>query len=149
MNTGILYITHALNGLLMVAMPIGLGLYLTRKLSLSWRLFWIGGTVFILSQVGHIPFNIVISLLFQRGVLPAPTLEWRLPFNAIFLGLSAGLFEEGARYLMYRYWTKEARWWGQGVLLGAGHGGAEAIILGVLVILTYGSSVLNVKLTKG
>ncbi len=137
MNTGILYITHALNGLLMVAMPIGLGLYLTRKLSLSWRLFWIGGAVFILSQVGHIPFNVVISLLFQRGVLPAPTLEWRLPFNAIFLGISAGLFEEGARYLMYRYWTKEARWWGQGVLLGAGHGGAEAIILGVLVILTY------------
>ena len=54
---------------------------------------------------------------------------------AAFLGLSAALFEEGARYIGYRYWAKDARSWGKGMMLGAGHGGAEAIILGVLVAI--------------
>jgi uncharacterized membrane protein YhfC len=56
-----------------------------------------------------------------------------LIITAVFLGLSAALFEEGARYIGYRYWAKDARSWGKGMMLGAGHGGAEAIILGVLV----------------
>jgi uncharacterized membrane protein YhfC len=48
------------------------------------------------------------------------------------LGLSAGIFEEGARYLMYRFWAKKARSWDEAVMIGAGHGGIEAILLGVL-----------------
>jgi uncharacterized membrane protein YhfC len=118
-----------------IALPIGLGIFLTRRLRLGWRLFWIGGAVFVFSQIGHIPFNALVGLLFQRGVLPVPPPEWILPFNAVFGGLSAGIFEEVARHLMYRFWVKEARWWGEGVLLGAGHAGAEAIILGGLVLV--------------
>jgi uncharacterized membrane protein YhfC len=38
---------------------------------------------------------------------------------------------------MYRYWAKRARWWGEGVLLGTGHGGIEALIIGGLVLFTY------------
>jgi uncharacterized membrane protein YhfC len=56
---------------------------------------------------------------------------------ALFLGLSAGLFEECARYLSFRFWAVEARSWGQGLMMGAGHGGSEAIIVGVLVGLNY------------
>jgi uncharacterized membrane protein YhfC len=48
------FIAHLLNGLLMILLPIGLGIYLTRKLSLGWRLWWIGAGTFVLSQVGHI-----------------------------------------------------------------------------------------------
>jgi uncharacterized membrane protein YhfC len=51
-------------------------------------------------------------------------------FNIIFLGLSAGIFEEGARYLVLKFWLKDARSWRKSVLFGAGHGGVEAIILG-------------------
>jgi uncharacterized membrane protein YhfC len=137
MQTQILYITHALNGLLMIALPVGLGFFLAWKFKLGWRLFWIGAAVFVLSQVGHIPFNTVVTLLFQRGLLPAPPPAWMMAFNAVFLGLSAGVFEEVARYLMYRYWTKDARWWGQALFLGTGHGGFEAIILGLLVLVNY------------
>jgi uncharacterized membrane protein YhfC len=50
----------------------------------------------------------------------------------VLLGLSAGVFEEGARYLTYRYWAKDARTWGKGLMLGAGHGGIEAIIFGAI-----------------
>ena len=52
-------------------------------------------------------------------------------------GLSAGLFEELSRYAMYRWWAKDARSWGKGLLAGAGHGGIEAIILGLLVLYGY------------
>jgi uncharacterized membrane protein YhfC len=58
-------------------------------------------------------------------------------FNPVILGLSAGLWEELARYAAYRWWAKDARWWGKGLLLGAGHGGIEAIVLGGLVLATF------------
>jgi uncharacterized membrane protein YhfC len=51
--------------------------------------------------------------------------------------LSAGLFEELSRAAVYRWWAKDARSWRKSVLMGAGHGGAEAIILGVLVFYTF------------
>ena len=132
-----LYITHPLNGILMLAIPIGLGIYLTCRFRLSWRLWWIGAITFVLSQVGHIPFNFGIDYLFKHGILPLPPVSWRLPVNSIILGLSAGIWEESFRYIAYRWWAKEARSWRKALLLGAGHGGIEAILLGSLVILSY------------
>lgn len=131
------YILFPLNGVLMLALPVGLGIYLTRRFQLGWRLWWIGAATFVLSQVGHIPFNSMLTLLFQRGILPAPAPEWRLVFNVVVLGLSAGLWEEMARYAAYRWWARDARNWRKGLLLGAGHGGIEAIILGALVLVNF------------
>ena len=129
--------SHLFNGLWMLALPIGLAIFLTRRFRMSWRLVWIGAATFILSQVGHIPFNsFALNPLLQAltAVLP-PGLV--LLASAILLGLSAGLFEEGSRYLVLRYWAKGARSWGSGLLFGAGHGGMEAIILGVFVLATF------------
>ena len=133
----ILFWAHLLNGLLMIAMPIGLAIYLTRRWKLGWRLWFIGAGTFILSQVGHIPFNSAAGALLNRTAM----VDWSKPnqliFNAIFLGLSAGLFEELFRYGMFRWWAKDARSWRKGVLAGAGHGGVEAIILGILVLYSF------------
>lgn len=128
------FFTMLLSGLLMIGMPVALGFYLSRRFRLGWRLWWIGAATFILSQVGHIPFNWIMTLLFQNHVLPTPPAAWSLPFNAVFLGLSAGLWEELARAAVYRWWADDARSWRKGVQLGAGHGGIEAIILGVLLL---------------
>ncbi|MFQ5921279.1 MAG: hypothetical protein ACE5M4_00405 [Anaerolineales bacterium] len=57
-----------LNGLLMIAIPIALGIYLVRRTGQCWRLFLVGGALFIGSQVLHIPFNLVV---------PNPILEQR------------------------------------------------------------------------
>lgn len=133
----VLFFTHLLNGLLTVLLPVGLGIYLSRTLSLSWRLWWIGAGTFVLSQVGHIPFNYGLTVLFQSQILPLPTRGWQLLFFAVVLGLSAGFWEEFARYAAYRWWAKDARSWERGLMLGAGHGGAEAIILGVIVLATF------------
>jgi uncharacterized membrane protein YhfC len=133
----ILSVTYFLNGFLMIAMPIGLTIYLTRKFKQGWRLFWIGGAIFIFSQVLHIPFNALVSpVLNQFGFIALPVIFQNVILS-VFLGLSAGLFEELSRYAMYRWWAKEARSWGMGLLAGAGHGGGEAIILGLLVLYGY------------
>lgn len=137
MNFDVLYLTHPINGVLMIALPVLLGIFLTRKFELGWRLWGIGAFTFVLSQVGHIPFNLVLTRLFERGLLPVPPEDWMFPFNAVVLGLSAGLWEESARFAMYRWWVKDVRSWRKALLLGAGHGGIEAIMLGGLVLYTF------------
>ncbi len=133
----ILFWAHLLNGLLMIAMPVGLAIYLTRRWKLGWGLWFIGAATFILSQVGHIPFNSAAGAILNRTSMVNWSRPNQLIFNAIFLGLSAGLFEELFRYSMFRWWAKDARSWRKGVLAGAGHGGVEAIILGVLVLYSF------------
>jgi uncharacterized membrane protein YhfC len=132
-----IFITHLLNALLMIAMPLGLAIYLTRRFKLGWRLWWIGAAIFILSQVGHIPFNALVSPLFNKAAIVALPVSAQRWIQAIFLGLSAGLFEELFRYGMFRWWARDARSWRKGVLTGAGHGGAEAIAVGLLSLYTF------------
>jgi uncharacterized membrane protein YhfC len=134
----ILYFTYPISAALIFTLGLGLGFYLTRKFNLNWRLYWIGGLVFVLSQVFHIPFNMwALPALVEAGILPSIPEPWNLPYSALILGLSAGIFEETARYIMYRWFTKDARSWNKGVLIGAGHGGIEAIIVGVLILTAY------------
>lgn len=132
-----LTITHFLNGFLMVAIPLGLAVLLTRVWKLGWRIWWIGCATFVLSQVGHIPFNALILPLFNSTGFTSLALFQQRLLTSLFLGLSAGIFEEGARYFVLRFWAKDARSWRTGILFGAGHGGAEAIILGGLVLFGY------------
>ncbi len=129
-----LLLAHLANGLLMIVLPVGLGIYLTRRWRLGWRLWLIGAGTFILSQVGHIPFNLAMGSVLNRTPLAQLPSTTQLLFNAAFLGLSAGLFEELFRYGMFRWWAKDARTWKQGILTGAGHGGVEAILLGALAL---------------
>jgi uncharacterized membrane protein YhfC len=75
--------------------------------------------------------------MFERGWLPVPPKEYALVFSAVFLGLSAGLWEGWFRYIAYRWWAKQARSWHNGIVLGAGHGGMEAILLGALSLYTF------------
>jgi uncharacterized membrane protein YhfC len=141
----LLSVTRFLNGFLMVAIPIGLGVYLTRRFQMGWRLWWIGAATFVMSQVGHLPFNWILNRLFVLGMLPSPPASWRLYFFAILGGLSAGLWEELVRAGVFKWWAVDARTWRKGVMLGAGHGGIEAIILGGLVLIGF----VNILILSG
>jgi len=128
---------HGLNGILMIAMPLALGIFLARRLGVSWRLFMVGGLTFLASQVLHLPFNsYVLGAAFERLGVSQAQQGMPLAIVAILAGISAGVFEEGARYLVYRFWLKGERSWSQALMFGAGHGGVEAILLGMLA--TYG-----------
>lgn len=131
----ILLFTYPFGILVVLALVIGLGVYLTRKYNLGWRLYWIGAALFIVAQVFHIPFNLLIDRLIRNGVLPTVPEQYQLLFSAVFLGLSAALFEEITRYAGLRWWVKDARSWSKGLLFGSGWGGMEAIIFFAIPLL--------------
>lgn len=112
----------------MIIIPILLWIYFTRRFALSWKLVLAGGLTFIASQVLHIPLVIGMGSFLQN--VP-------LIINAIILGLLAGIFEETARYILFKYILRNARSWKEGVLVGLGHGGTEALILGILASIGF------------
>jgi len=125
-----------LNPLLMLVMPLVLGVFLARRLQGEWRIFGIGAVTFIGAQVFHIPFNIwVLSPFLENMGWTGEQSGPSLVLAAVFLGLSAGVFEETARYFVFRFWLKDKRDWRSAIMLGAGHGGIEAIIVGLLALL--------------
>lgn len=111
----------------MIVLPIILWFVFTRKFALSWKLVLAGGLTFIASQVLHIP--LVVGLAnFMKGM--------PLWVNAIIFGLLAGLFEETARYILFKFVLKKSRSWKESVLVGLGHGGTEALLVGISVAFT-------------
>ncbi len=125
----------SLNYGLMILIPVIVAIFIRRRTAAPWRLWFIGAVTFIASQVLHIPFNFVVQ---RSGLLPSDTsVMTNLLLYGAFLGLSAGVFEETARYLAYRFWAKDARSWSRGLMLGAGHGGMEAIIVGALGAISF------------
>ena len=73
-----------------------------------------------------------------------PSSGWPLVWYAVVLGLSAGLCEELARFLVLRFWLKRDRSWRSALMFGAGHGGVEAVIFGAMAaIQTFNIFVLR------
>ena len=123
-----LYVTYTLNFLLMMAMPFALAAFLAQRLGTRWGLIWAGAASFIGSQVVHQPVGILLTNL---GLFKLATSGWPLVIRASELGLWAALCEELARYLVLRFWLKRDRSWRAALMFGAGHGGAEAFLLGL------------------
>jgi uncharacterized membrane protein YhfC len=127
-----------LNAILMIGIPLVLGFILSRRFKLGLGLFGIGALTFIGSQVFHIPFNqwLLNPLIESLNLQPEPN-SLDLAIVALLFGLSAGVFEETARYIVYRRWLRKKRSWEEGLMFGAGHGGSEAIIFGLLAMLGF------------
>jgi len=128
----------ALNALLMIGFGLGIGILVSKKWGVGWGLFGVGALTFILSQVLHIPFNTYLLNPFLRKIFPqADPGSSGLLWWSVFLGLSAGAFEETARYLVLRFWRKDVTTWEQSMMFGAGHGGVEAIIVGAITFVAF------------
>jgi uncharacterized membrane protein YhfC len=119
---------YILSFLGMIVLPIVLWIYFTRKFALSWKLVLAGALTFIASQVLHIPLVFGMNSFLQTLPLLA---------SAILLGLLAGGFEETARYVLFKYILKNSRSWKEGILVGLGHGGIEAMLLGILAAVGF------------
>ncbi len=127
----------------MILLPIILAILLRRHYRVYWILFVVGTLTFLLSQAIHLPLN---NWLTSIGVLPDnPQLNgsplWR---SALILGLTAGLCEELIRASGYLV-VKWARRFEDGVMLGLGHGGIEAMIFGGVLTAATVSSLLNLR----
>jgi uncharacterized membrane protein YhfC len=67
-----------------------------------------------------------------KAALEEPVWYWLF---LIFAAFTAGLFEEGGRWLAFRFAIQPAqRHWRTALMLGAGHGGLESIGIGLLAL---------------
>lgn len=127
------YALLGINGLLMIVAPLIVATWIARRYAMEWGLFGAGALTFVAAQLFHLPFNAYVESRFLPQI--GEGFSMTLLAVVFFYGLSAGIFEECARYLMYRYWRRDARSWAEGLMIGAGHGGIEALILGFLFII--------------
>lgn len=129
-NVPLLLTTFLVQMPLMILFPLVLGAWIRRKYGIGWGVFGIGAATFIASQVVHLPLNYALGLLGGgRGVG-----LWPLIPLALVIGLSSGICEEGARWIVLRFFARRTRGWRAGLQFGAGHGAAEAIIFGGLAL---------------
>jgi uncharacterized membrane protein YhfC len=97
-----------------------------------------GAAVFILFQlVTRIP---LIQLVLPGMDWYKETIQSNLWTYGLFLGFTAGLFEEVGRYLAFILILKKNLDWKNAVAFGIGHGGIEAILL---VGVTYISNLIT------
>lgn len=114
--------------LIVLAGPILVAFWVRRRYGAVWSSFFWGALTFVLSQLLRIP----LLLVFQTVVNPRaaewsePTLFWT---NLVILSLTAGIFEEGARYLVLSRLAKNVRTGSEGIMYGVGHGGVEAMLI--------------------
>lgn len=141
---------YLLNVLGMILLPIVLAFYLTRKFKLSGKLILAGALTFIASQILHIPLVYGLTAFFKSPGAPLIPVAFRTLLNGVLLGLLAGIFEETARWILYKFILKNAKTWQEGVIVGLGHGGVEAFLLGLLALTSVISmiAIRNADLAK-
>src|SRR5690606_13807569 len=101
-----------------------------------WLLWTAGAVAFFLSQVYHLPLN---NLLTRVGLIgPIGPDAPDLLRTAIVLGLSAGICEGIMRVVTFWFLNRRGLvdYWSGGVMVGLGHGGIEAMILGAFTALS-------------
>ncbi len=113
---------------LMILLPVLFAALLRRRFVTPWLLFCVGILTFTASQVVHLPLN---AWLADLGVLPHAGREEMPPLwqYALVAGLTAGVCEELARAAGYAV-LKRFRSFGDGLMMGLGHGGFEAMTFG-------------------
>ena len=126
----------ALSVLIIIVLPAPAAAYMRRKWGSAWIYFSAGAATFLVSQIIHLPLN---RLLQELGVLPGSLPNGSdLIWAALILGLSAALSEELIRTAGFAI-LKKARHFGDGVLIGLGYGGIEAMIVAVILAASAGS----------
>jgi uncharacterized membrane protein YhfC len=118
-----------------IGAPLALALFLARRLGCRWRWWLVGLLVFLLFQgVTRIPAMLYLQTRpFVQDAFKDPAVQWPFLLAAAF---TAGLFEEGGRWLAVRFVVPPPeRNLRTALMLGAGHGGLESIGVGVLALL--------------
>lgn len=113
--------------LIVVLAVVALWVIATRRLPAAWSSIGWGALAFPLSQVARSALLVPVGLLLTAWLgASSATLATATVVLAV---LTSGIFEEGTRWIVMRFWAKRVRTWGEGVAFGLGHGGSEAILI--------------------
>lgn len=126
----------ALSVIIELLLPFAFAFWASRKFGLSWKVFGLGVLAFVLIQLIHAPLT-----FFLGGALGNEFTSQPIGFAvyALSLGLLAGLFEEVGRFAVFKYLFPRFKFPLSGrnaLMLGAGWGGIESILVGLILALT-------------
>lgn len=131
-NSGVmvsLYVSIAI----CIALPVVPFIVLQAKKQHIGRAFLFGVLAFTISQIVlRIPLLQLLASTFWYQT----TLGLNPVLNGLFLGLTAGLFEEFARFFACKWFLKKQRRYVDAAAFGFGHGGIEAILLTGLTLVS-------------
>ncbi|QDP40344.1 YhfC family intramembrane metalloprotease [Radiobacillus deserti] len=115
-----------LQALIVVGFVVALFIYLKKKNYVSWKAIGIGILIFFL-------FSQILEKILHVAVLDSSgtALKWtNNPYVfMLYGGLAAGVFEEIGRYLGFKWLLKNHHSFKDGLSLGFGHGGFEALLI--------------------
>ncbi|WP_143317232.1 YhfC family intramembrane metalloprotease [Clostridium sp. HBUAS56017] len=135
-----------LSFILSVILPITLIIFVKKKYKVSLKPFLVGVLAFfisaeILENLLHLYFlnvNPTTTAFFANSAIA----------YAIYGGLAAGIFEESARYISFKYFLKQNRNFLDGISYGLGHGSIESILIGGIAALGTISNSLAINSGK-
>lgn len=130
-------VSYLVSGLIEVFLPLIIAYFLIKRLLTSWKTWFIGALMFLVSLV-RFPLNNYLTDLVISSSISSATF-W---FIYLIPSFTAGLFEETARYIAIQYLIKNEDY-RTGLTYGAGHGGIESIFLVGINILTIGIILLT------
>ncbi len=129
----------------MFLLPLGLAIALRRRYVAPWYLFCVGAVAFVAAQIVHIPLNEWLTDIGLIGPVAADAPDlWR---TAVVLGFSAAISETTARvvafWILFRY--HKAQHFEDGVMVGLGHGGIEAMLFGAVLTAASFTALLSLQ----
>lgn len=112
--------------LISIGIPVGALIYYIAKQRSRVIPYLLGVVTFLVFQyLTRIP---LLQLLSAQGWFVAFALANPIVYSVL-LGFTAGLFEEGGRFIVMKLFMKNRTAWGDGLAHGIGHGGFEAATL--------------------
>jgi ABC-2 type transport system permease protein len=126
---------YVLVTIIIILLPVSLAVWLRRGRRVPWIYFCLGMLTLLGAQVVHLPLN---RLLETIGLIPQDTESGPVFLTALILALTAALTEELARTAGYAI-ARRARCYEDGLMMGLGHGGIEAMIVGVILAASVSS----------
>jgi len=137
LNSGFVIATAA-SIVFVIVYPIVLAVVAHRRLHTGWRYVGYGALVFFVFQlITRVPAVQLIQAAIAPQLKESPVLMWTW---LVVLAVSAGVFEEGGRYIGYRvFMRREDKTWSKAVMFGIGHGGLESVVLvgGLMVLALF------------
>ena len=134
------YIGVALQAVFGLGLPAALYLFLRKKYNCKAKPFWIGCGVMLifaleLEQAAH---SVILATPFGQRLAANPI------YLAVYGGFMAALFEEGGRFIAFRYILKDDDPH-SALMYGAGHGGFEAFAVMFLAALSNFACIAAVR----
>lgn len=123
-------------GIGMVIVGVGAVLLWRRWSGAKWRWFWVGAAVWTVGVFLKFACAIPLNKPLLEAIEARVSHNVYLALGSLYVGLLTGVFEIGVTLVAVLVWKKMAEDASRGVAVGVGAGAVEAVLLGVIAVLS-------------